>query len=312
MSDLPFPLTPIWDPEKRTGSILVGDTPPTVTGIGDPVILYYTRNHDFDNMRIYNEGTGGAVWDLVIEEIEVIGTLFFARKFKDWYEAGTTSGVTFPSSWSDIGGPPCDNPFIYMSATGPFNNADGQPDNRGEWLWAAYDDDGYSVGFETSFGYDDVDTPEGYCRVAGRRLVDDGDGSDNGSRSTWRPDDHTPLVQVDNSMLVMFHDPINEVAKCWIVNQVDEDLVGTSDDPPNGFDWTFPQPDMCTYDGMGSQVDRMYWLLGYHFVEGVDDPPASGVGFNGCPGQALFRANVEPTVAERRTWYVNFFGEPPA
>jgi hypothetical protein len=104
-------------------------------GLGEPWILWDTRNHDGTSMiggpdgaypygdMLVNEGIGGDKWDLPIEiGRESNGSyFFFPYKTLNWPNSFGTSGTNHPTSWEDLGGNYCDAGGItYMVVLGKF------------------------------------------------------------------------------------------------------------------------------------------------------------------------------------------------
>lgn len=286
------PLRPVLDPGIRYGAVASGGYPA-------PVLRYDTRNAGPPGSMLRNEGSAGAVWDL---PILAAGSVNWAIKRRNWYTQPNT-GSFLPTSWDDLGGDPCGSPFVYVVAVPTLvGDPSGDYFTETEWYWNAANVNGYSIGFTGLYEYFDYPLPGSYGGVFGRVFSDAPPVDDEGTFIEWYPDAESPQVGVHSVAVVFYADNATSTARCWVVNSVGENLVGTTDEAADSsfnysYDWG------CAPNSRGSEVQRMFWSVGYDYTAGTPDP---GGGWNGVRGVELYRAD-EPSAGQRRAFYDGFF-----
>lgn len=295
-----------------------------VPEMGDPVVLWNTRHHVHGSDWLYNEGTGGDVWDLPIDFFTpgVPNDGYWGNKKRDWYTHDPpTIGDNFPVDWSDFGGDLCQSPVTFMAATPEYPTeaeADlwGGEQNTEIFFDSNFNNEDY-IGHNIEFildAYDDQPYWEGFAGFYGRTIGDV--GNENGTFTEWYPEDETdrgtpvPHRGAGSTLFVQSVDFRRQTYQMWILWAGSERTIwdGRPGVWVNGGEEPFNYPlfvqwpgnPYCEFDSWGTQTGRMFIGIGYH-----DGKPHSGEGWSHVTG-AVYARGV-PTAAQRRQWWNYFF-----
>jgi hypothetical protein len=266
-----------------------GDLPPA--GLGTPVMAYDTRSWD-GGAVLYNEGSGGSVFDLSMR-VGLDGAWKHVGHFG--YDVGPN--LTQPT-WADIGGTPCDGPITSVVAL-PTAVQLGTVYPEVEWLANRETLDSwqfYVAHANRAFGFGSIQFGSG-----------DGFNGSFVEQQTDRPIFYDYYTQPNPILSVQSLDSAGRWAAIWIVDPAGVHLLleiqnyGFSNGP--NYDWyhdseEYPQ---CEYDtgGTGQAVDSFFSVIG-------NGPQTPGVAWDGIVLARLYRQI--PTEADLQSIYDEAFG----
>lgn len=315
-------------------------------GLGEPIILWDTRNHDGTSLEltdelypagdpIVNEGVGlpdPTVWDL---DVEVFGTdlRWYATAYKtvDWPNSYATSGTNPPTDWDDLGGPPDQGGFTMMFAVGPWAPSADDPTEYDGYIEVDIYSNEVSPG-DLSLGLDGIFYHDGAIGDA-PSAAEWGSVVEqyfNGSAYYWswlpdRPDLDGEYVDLEPAKLITVHwDPATKMSTMWHDTTLQKiawlDRPSPNPISPRGEDQYIGADYSDVRDTFGDASDVISRLFTFFGIFGPTlGFPGVGTAYYPIRGFALFRG-CAPSSEDLTEWQSYWFdtgtptppGEVPA